>query len=206
MAEEQSLPENVVALAHAGSLLARDIAAGLARPAAPRQDTSATVDGMLPEVCARMAEAVREIVELINEMDGFPADEAEECIEALIEPVRDLQGLAGKIHAVGLPASDEPGRALMAAMVERPLKELLLFFVSLQFSVLAPQAFFDECEDSDVELGVDFEIAEEVDRLDGWLAGRAADEAPVVLAATLLHEGLGAFLLGEEDDEDDAAE
>ncbi|MGE4299893.1 MAG: hypothetical protein AB7E47_17890 [Desulfovibrionaceae bacterium] len=200
MTEEHSLPDNVVALAHAGSVLARDIAAALARPAIPHQDAAATLDDLLPEVCERMAEAVREIVELINEMDGYPADEAEECIAALAEPVRDLQGLSQKLHAIGLPLADEPGRALMAAMVERPLKELLLFLVSLQYSVLAPDTFFDECEGGDVELGVDFEIAEEVDRLDQWLVGRVAQGAPVVLAGALLQEGLGAFLLGEEDD------
>ncbi len=146
-------PEALQALAEALASPAKELAAGLLRRPLPERGARPAA---LDELALRLADlhtvavpALREAVEGLGETG---ADDAEEAVEDLVDPLFDLVEGARELHRAALTPEAEALRPYLIAIAEDPLTDALELFLHIIQAALNPWGLLEDPERPELDL------------------------------------------------------
>ncbi len=140
-------PEALQALAEALAAPAKELAAGLLRRPLPDPEAEPTsAESLALDLAELHAEALPDLREAMGALNGIAADDVEDAVEELADPIFALMEAARDLHRAALAPEAEALRPFLAAIAEDPVTDTLEIFLYIIQTGLNPWGLCDDPE------------------------------------------------------------
>ena len=140
-------PEALQALAEALAAPAKELAAGLLRRPLPEPEAEPTsAESLALDLAELHAEALPDLREAMGALNGIAADDVEDAVEELADPIFALMEAARDLHRAALAPEAEALRPFLAAIAEDPVTDTLEIFLYIIQTGLNPWGLCDDPE------------------------------------------------------------